>query len=217
MKTTFRNLVFFAMPYIPRKENTPEQTEEAVEAVVTKTDTKPSKAKESEEDATETAKKAIEDTGDEPETSASGAETMQSTSEAASAKTMESTSEETSAETMESTFEAASAETMESTSEAACAETKAGTLKRGRSAEDQSSYDDEFEELKATLRQTKTLRLINKNHTGPSGILSETEEPIAYKFRLNTPGLIAVYKGGHVSQELLEKKKICSFRMCTFY
>ena len=188
------------MPYIPRKEKTPEQTEEAVEAVVTKTDTKPSKAKESEEGATETAKKAIEDTGDEPETSASGAETMESTSEAASAETMGSTSE------------AASAETMESTSEAACAETKAGTLKRGQTdtskpTEDQSTYDDEFEELKAKLKTTKTLRLIKKNHTGPSGVCSETEEPIAYKFGLNSPGLIAVYNGDQVSQELLEKKR----------
>ena len=166
------------MPYIPRKENTPEQTEEAEKAVVTKTESKPSKAKESEECATETAKKAIEDTGDGPETSASGAETIESTSEAASA------------------------ETMESTSEAACAETKAGTLKRGRSAEDKSSYNAEFEELKARLKAHRTLQMIRRKHSSPSGICLETEEPIAYLFGLNTPGLIAIHKGDHVSQEL---------------
>ena len=202
MKKAFRNLLFFAVPYIPRKEKTPEQTEEAEETVVTKTESKPSKGKGSEEGATETAKKAIEDTGDEPETSASGAETMESTSEAASAETMESTSEAASAGTMESKSEAASAETMESTSEAACAETKAGTLKRGKSAEDKSSYYAESEELKARLRALRTLRTIRRNHTGPSGICLETEEPIAYEFGLNTPGLIAIYEGDHVSQEL---------------
>ena len=154
------------MPYIPPKENTPEQTEEVEKAVVTKTESKPSKAKESEECATETAKKAIEDTGDEPETSASGAETI------------------------------------ESTSEAACAETKAGTLKRGRSAEDKSSYNAEFEELKARLKAHRTLRTIRRKHSSPSGICLETEEPIAYLFGLNSPGLIAIHKGDHVSQEL---------------
>ena len=189
MKRAFPNLLFFAVPYISRKEKTPEQTEEGEETVITKTESKPGKAKELEDGSTQTAKKAIEDAGDKPETSAS--------------------------ETMESTSEAASAETMESTSEAAIAKTKAGTPKKGKtdtrkSAEDQSTYDAEFQELKARVRAIETLRSIRKDHTGPSGIFSETEEPLAYEFGLNTPGLIAVYQGDHVSQELLKKKKICS-------
>ena len=170
------------MPYISRQEKTPEQTEEAEKAVVTKTESKPSTAKESEEGATETANKAIEDTGDEPETSASDAESMEITSEAASAGTME------------------------GTSEAACAETKAGTLKKGqidtsKSAEVQSKYDAEFKELKAKLIAMKTLRTTRRNRTGPSGISLQTEEPIAYQFGVNTPSLIAIYQGDHVSQD----------------
>ena len=106
MKRAFPNLLFFAVPYISRKEKTPEQTEEGEETVITKTESKPGKAKELEDGSTQTAKKAIEDAGDKPETSAS--------------------------ETMESTSEAASAETVESTSEAAIAKTKAGTPKKAK-------------------------------------------------------------------------------------
>ena len=175
MKKAFPNLLFFAVPYIPRKKKTPEQSEEAGETVVTKTVSKPSKAKESEEGSTQKAKKTIEDTGDEPEASASGSETMESTSEAASAKTKAGTPQKSQTDT-------------------------------SKSAEEQSTYNVKFEKLKARVRAINTLRSIRRDHTGPSGIFSETEEPLAYEFGLNTPGLIAVYKGDHVSQELLEKK-----------
>ena len=157
--------------------------------MVTKTESTPSKAKESEEGTSETEKKAIEDTGDEPKTAAPslGADTKQDASEAASFETKASTSEAASAEAKALTPEKGQTDT-------------------GKSAEGQSSIDADFAKLKAKLSggltKKKKSRAAEQAHTGPCGICPNTNEPIAYQYGLKAPGLIAIWKGKVVSREL---------------